>query len=307
MRLLVALIIAVIGGQGLTGGQTYTLKDKTSSFVLTEKGYPVNDFDLEVVVNCVAPGRVLDTMGIDAAPVGSWCVEITSSRQVAFYVFDGSNWNIAVANNLITLGQEQTIHVVRQAGTIALSVNGSSEAQLKQGTPLSGRRIYVGDYKGDERFGSGYNISSAMTGTVRVAYFGAVRAGASAPAGAVFRPGKAMVFYQVEAKLFMTATFDVGKVAVSCTTAQNTAARTFKGALNPGTPKDDRPWGTASFEGGGGGEVFYLFDTGGRSVTTYWQPNQGPAKWITWVRVAKIGDPRRATPDEIESLNGGGQ
>ncbi len=46
MRLLLALIIAVIGGQGLTGGQTYVLKDKSSSFVLTEKGYPVNDFDL---------------------------------------------------------------------------------------------------------------------------------------------------------------------------------------------------------------------------------------------------------------------
>jgi len=305
MRLLLALAFAVAGGRGLTGGQTYSLKDKTSSFVLLESGYPQSDFDLELIVNCSATGRVLDTAGIDAAPSGSWSLQILPDRHVAFYVFDGTTWHVLVSKSAIPLQKDIKIHLVRVQGGITLSMDGQFEGRASLNTALSVRKVFVGDYKGDERFGNKYDIYQSMTGNVRVTYFGAPRGDNPVASGNLFRSGRTMIFLQPEAKLYMTADFDSGKVNVKCATAQGVAPRTFAATLNPGTAQDDRPWGTSAFEGGGGGDVYFQFDTAGRYVTTYWQPSQGPAKWMIWARVAKVGDSRRATPEEIESLNGG--
>lgn len=304
MSLLVAAILFGSLVPGLSQDQTYTLRDSKSSYVLSQSSYPRNDFELEVRVTCTAPGRVLDTVGIDAAPTGSWSLSVGTDGVVVFMLWDGSKWTSLASRRRLKFGVEAAVTVKRVGAAITLSMDGQAEGELRNATPLSGRRVFVGDYKGDERFGAGHTIYLSMVGTVRVSYFGAPRGSSgdsTGKGGFVYSPGRKMVFLQPESQLYMSATFDKGSVTADCATATGAAPRSWSGSLNTDNS------GTAAFKGGKGGEIFYRFDPVGRSVTTFWKPIGGPPKMMIWVRVAAIGSRKPATADEIDLMNGGGK
>lgn len=296
-----ALSILGLCGQSAIENRSFDLIDNKSSFVLVESGYATKDFRLRVSIKCVRPGRILDTVGIDSAPKGSWCLEVTQDRRIAFYLWDGAAWHITVSSNQLGQSGESSIEVVRREDQVTLSVDGLISGRLTQSTELSGRRVYVGDYKGDERFGKNYEIYKAMTGRVQVQYFGLPSV--TATVGSVFRSGQTMYFYHPDSKLYMTARFNGIGVDVLCATQSMEAPRSFRADL--ARSSEEGPSAIATFEGGGGGEVHVRFDTAGRLATTFWKPRQGPSKWMVWARVASVGSTRLATPDEIDVLNGG--
>jgi len=142
--------------------------------------YKGNNFDLSIAVKCSKPGVILDTVGINAAPTGAWSLNIDAERKVSFNIFepkvnsslrDSSGWHHMKCNRVIAEGTESTIRIEVKTDGIKLTVSdskGSTYVTLSLKTPLSGKPVYIGDFPGDDSWGSKYNIHPAMIGTVRL-------------------------------------------------------------------------------------------------------------------------------------------
>jgi len=182
-----ALIGVVVAGllgwlgfqESVVQEKAFSLSGKASGYVLTQSAYPRKDFEIEVEIEYSKPGSILDTVGINAAPIGAWALNVTADERVVFGVWDGSKWNQVVSNTRVAPGRKANLKVDRRGETIQLTIDGSADASMSLAVALSGSPIFVGDFKGDEKWGEGYNISQSMIGTVRVLYVGAPRAAAT--------------------------------------------------------------------------------------------------------------------------------
>ena len=77
---LIGVVVAgLLGWFGFQGSvvqeKSYSLTGKASGYVLTQSAYPRKDFQIEVEVEYTKPGSILDTVGINAAPVGAWALQ----------------------------------------------------------------------------------------------------------------------------------------------------------------------------------------------------------------------------------------
>ncbi|MEI7633495.1 MAG: hypothetical protein WCK47_04360 [bacterium] len=154
---------------------------KKSDGVLLSSSYPKSDLLIELNLNYSQPGAVLDTIGINAAPVGSFSLVILPDGHVQFQVYDpntksvgavGNGWHFLRSKTKIPAGTVQSVRVYVGEKMCTLSINGKMEAELPLAIKLSGNPLYVGDFPGDEAWGNKYNIHQAMTGTVTVDFLG---------------------------------------------------------------------------------------------------------------------------------------
>lgn len=187
---LIGVVVAgLLGWFGFQGSvvqeKSYSLTGKASGYVLTQSAYPRKDFQIEVEVEYTKPGSILDTVGINAAPVGAWALNVTADERVVFGVWDGSKWNQLVSNARVAPGRKANLKIDRKGDMIQLTIDGSADASMSLAVVLSGSPIFVGDFKGDEKWGEGYNIHQSMVGTVRVLYIGQPREAAATPAARV--------------------------------------------------------------------------------------------------------------------------
>lgn len=170
-------------------GKTYGVSKPDDGF----KGitsYPRNNVRMSLRVNYQKPGSVLDTVGLNAANVGSFAVHIGGDGKADFCIYDpgrsssaraGSGWHVLKGKTVLAAGTWHDIVVELGGGTIRLWADGRLEAETKLATELSGDPVYVGDFKGDEGWGSGFNISQGLVGNITVVYFGPATTTATAP------------------------------------------------------------------------------------------------------------------------------
>lgn len=171
---LVLGLAAALLGVGLTkptDDRTFRIERKDQGFPLPDR-YPTGDFQVQMRLKLTQPGSILDTVGIDAAPTGSWSVAATADGHIAFNLWDGKSWSQLQSNVSLAWGQESLVTIQRSRGVVTLLVNASWTRQTLA-TPLSGKPLYVGDYPPDEHWGAGYNIHQAAIGQIDVLYVGA--------------------------------------------------------------------------------------------------------------------------------------
>lgn len=147
---------------------------------LVASQYPVNDFQIELRVVLKSPGSILDTVGIDAAPTGSWSIAAAADYTIQFNLWDGSKWTSLSAPAKLVPGEEGFITLRRSGGRATLRVGGSW-GRMEMPTPLSGKPVYAGDYPPDAHWGSGYNIHQAALGAIEVLYVGQTRIAPAIP------------------------------------------------------------------------------------------------------------------------------
>jgi hypothetical protein len=130
-------------------------------------------------------------VGLNAAPVGSFAVHIGTDGKADFCIYDpgrdssargGSGWHILKGKTVLAPNTWHDLVVELKGGTIRLWADGRLEAETNLATDLSGEPVYVGDFKGDEHWGSGFNISQGLQGNITVVYFGPATATGTAPA-----------------------------------------------------------------------------------------------------------------------------
>lgn len=179
--LLVAFAALLAGaiGVGQSQERTFDVRSKNEGHLLSDR-YPTQEFRLDLTLTLEGPGSVLDTVGIDAAPVGSWSVTVGADGVANFQLWDGRKWHIASTKPELEFGRPTDLLLKREGRRYTISV-GRSSAWLEIDVPLSGKPVYVGDYPPDAHWGSGYNIHQGAVGRVVVRYFGPPRDDVPAP------------------------------------------------------------------------------------------------------------------------------
>lgn len=159
---LLALVSLLQGNVQLN--QTVTLKSPSDGYRLDALP-PARDFRIEVVVKCEKPGVVLDSVGINAAPAGSYSMSIGADRKVNFQVWQ-PGWTVLTSSKPLSANDERII-VERKGERVTLAVAGTTTVGTIK-APLSRDPLWIGDFPGDDSWGKNYNIHPAMVGTVRV-------------------------------------------------------------------------------------------------------------------------------------------
>jgi hypothetical protein len=153
---------------------TFSPKAASDGWLLA-KTSPRGDFEIVLEITCEKSGSVLDTIGLNAAPVGSWNVTISGDNHLTFSLWDGRKWYPLVSQAALSRGKAAVVKITRQGSTLRFSVDGKKDGSWEVSLPLAGTPVYVGDFKGDEGWGPKYNIYQGFLGTVRVLYFGDLR------------------------------------------------------------------------------------------------------------------------------------
>ena len=157
------------------------LLDTPNDSELLAREYPVGDCTMLFGVTFRTPGVVIDTVGINGAPIGSFSLAVDAEGRITFHVYDpgrqsagriANGWHQISSESCLTRGVEGMVTVTKTADTISLRVNNGKEKVLSLATPLSGEPVYVGDFPGDDHWGERYRIHPAMLGSVRIHAFG---------------------------------------------------------------------------------------------------------------------------------------
>ncbi|MCX7718740.1 MAG: hypothetical protein N2111_10130 [Candidatus Sumerlaeaceae bacterium] len=161
-------------------GSVYRLATKTDSHLLGV-GYGRTNFYADMTITCQRPGSVLDTVGLNAAPPGSFALHITGEGKVQFQVYDPSarsagrlenGWHVLTSKTRFAAGATHRVTATFDNGTCTLFVDGQREGSLVVPTRLSGQPVYLGDFPGDQHWGPKFNINQSLVGTVVVHHFG---------------------------------------------------------------------------------------------------------------------------------------
>ena len=171
-------------------------RKKSEGFIMTgpsfssllAKDYPRSNLRISLTVNYTKPGTILDTVGINAAPLGSFILLIDGSGKPIFQIYDPgrqspvrvpNGWHVIAADSVLSPGVDAALDIDIGENAVSLSVNGKVEKNLAMSMILSGKPIYVGDIPDDDGWGARYNIHPAMTGSMRLRYLGAIPAAAA--------------------------------------------------------------------------------------------------------------------------------
>ncbi len=181
MKLVLACILVALWGHGSVQDSAISNRHfentaKTMGHKLADSSYATQDFELEFEITYSEPGSVLDTVGINAAPIGSWYVTLTSDRRATFCVWDGRVWHQLITKTPLDPAKKTNLRFLRKGALIQSYVGGAVDATMALSLPLSGKPIFVGDFPGDEHWGSGYDIHRGFIGSVDIVWFGPVRA-----------------------------------------------------------------------------------------------------------------------------------
>ena len=183
------VLLASLSFPAATAARDYALISRSSG-VLVSTHYPRTNVRIEMTVNYHTPGVILDTVGINGAPVGSFSCRFDDAGHVNFQVYDPgtksdarlpNGWHVISSTTATKANTPFTLRVEIRPSGYQLWLNGRLERTVALGTPLSGQPVYLGDFPGDDQWGEKYNIHPAMTGTVTLVSFGEISTNVSRP------------------------------------------------------------------------------------------------------------------------------
>jgi len=197
--------VEVAGGSG-EEAPTFRLDGPSASHLLAAE-YPRKNLAIRMRLRYSQPGVLLDTVGINAAPVGSFHVTLGEDGRITVGVYDptresahraANGWHLLTASSALSPGETHTVEVALGGPVLAVRVDGGEEETLDLATPLSGEPIWVGDFPGDDGWGPRYRIHPALTGEVQVLFLGSRSeappppppSGSGIPLGEVIAEGK---------------------------------------------------------------------------------------------------------------------
>ncbi len=128
-------------------------------------------------------GTLLDTVGINAAPVGSFNVLVDANGNLSLQVYApahasprkaSNGWHVLPHPLVARAGWPCEVTLVRGSQQWRLTVAAGGQQQtatLPLTAPASGQPIYVGDFPGDNTWPVSLNPHRGLTGTVTLLGF----------------------------------------------------------------------------------------------------------------------------------------
>lgn len=157
--------------------------DRPAASCALGRNYPTRDFRFAFDVAFEKPGTILDTVGINGAPLGAFALQVGPDGTVSFVVYDpntdsplrnASGWHVLSVKAALQPRTATRVTVERRGAQLRLSIGPpglAKEAAVALATPLSGEPAFLGDFPGDDHWGEKYAIHPAFTGTVKVLEF----------------------------------------------------------------------------------------------------------------------------------------
>lgn len=152
--------------------------------VMLAREYDRDHFAIRLALTWTQPGSILDTVGINAAAIGSWCVIVDADGHLTLQVYapthqsgarNASGWHLLVSPIRTKPGEEVDLTVTRTPKdwslTVALGGGPRRTVSLPLPVPASGNPIYLGDFPGDNTFAPSYHPLRGFTGTAELASF----------------------------------------------------------------------------------------------------------------------------------------
>lgn len=170
-------------------GRSFPLRNARTAELLA-RDYPRTDLRIRMTIRFSEPGTVLDTVGIDAAPIGSWTVAVHPDRHLGFWVYDPeqdtkvkapNGWHTFNSKERLEPNRDYNVTIEAGGGKLLIQIDDNQAETLALDTPLSGKPIYVGDYPNDAHWGEKHPIHRGMTGRVVMHYCGSIRDDRGAP------------------------------------------------------------------------------------------------------------------------------
>lgn len=160
-----------------TLGNKYVMRSASDSSLLA-KSCPALDLSLYLSFSFNTAGVLLDTVGLNAAADGAWCLGLGSDGVLTLSVYSvklGDWQRVALASRL---QPGMKYHLMLGIAGGILSAGTYEGDRLLNGIgarleayPFSGP-VYAGDFPGDNTLGASYNIYQACIGEMTVHYFG---------------------------------------------------------------------------------------------------------------------------------------
>ena len=180
--------VTVRAAGGGTTTTTTTTPQALATFALTgpssvgtlAKQYDRYRFGVKLGVTWTKPGTILDTVGINAAPVGSFTILVDGTGKLHLQVYapaagssykQSNGWHVLPSPVALKAGQygEVTLTYEKEQWELRVSASGQQQTvALSLPVPLSGEPIYVGDFPGDNNWPATLTPNRGITGTVKV-------------------------------------------------------------------------------------------------------------------------------------------
>lgn len=161
-----------------------TMDSPQSSYLLA-RSCPTPDFTAYISFTARKPGTLLDTVGINAAPVGSWALQVDDLGSLAFSIYSpqqrtaqdtGNGWHRYELSAALQFGQEYNCILECSGGNLLLAVfvGEDTVGMVHEALPcaVDSAAVYAGDFPGDNSWGAEYQIYRSFAGRMDVLYFG---------------------------------------------------------------------------------------------------------------------------------------
>ncbi len=162
--------------------RVYTL-DGPSASVLLAQQYDHDHVLIRLNVTWTSPGSILDTVGIRAAAVGSFCLNVDAQGQIVLQVYApalasggkiANGWHLLTSSVRTVAGAPFEVTVAHRPEDWSLSVAAGGETRsVALALPMapSGAPVYLGDFPGDDNFPASYNPHRGFSGHAEVVAF----------------------------------------------------------------------------------------------------------------------------------------
>ncbi len=164
-------MIVLASGPEIGADQTFSSTSKNVGAELSGD-LPRGDFDLRLRLTWTDPGSIVDTVGLNAAKVGSFAINVIPNEHLEFRLWDGASWITIDSGQRAPKGVETAVRVVRRSGEIHLETSGVLGPSKRVMVALTQDKAYLGDFPGDQNWTPRANPNLGFIGSVTVAYVG---------------------------------------------------------------------------------------------------------------------------------------
>ncbi|MGB9690534.1 MAG: hypothetical protein ACPL7D_00020 [Candidatus Sumerlaeaceae bacterium] len=144
--------------------------------------YPTSDFMLGFSLSWTKSGSVFDTIGIDAAPTGSWSVNVEPTGYLTFGVYApkvssavraSNGWHVLRTAKTLSRERPVQVRIIHlPSATTQIYLENELVAEERIPAPLSGKPVYLGDYAPDAHWAPRYPTERGFVGRLKIYYLG---------------------------------------------------------------------------------------------------------------------------------------
>jgi hypothetical protein len=126
-------------------------------------------------LNYSRPGVILDTVGINAARPGDYSLRLAADGTLSWQIYYpavqspfrfANGWHVLTSNTKLSPGTWYDLAVGYGAGGVFIKVGGRIVAHCEIPLKLSDSQPYLGDFPGDDQWGSRYDIHPSLAGQI---------------------------------------------------------------------------------------------------------------------------------------------